>query len=140
MLALSLPSVHPDFSKHAQFLSLLCSQINQISGVNNEAGEHDVNANGPTATGNCAHCNNLSAAHMPKDKTPVVRGFLSDFEAGARQGCEVCSLILTTISPYQGPGRVKVYIRAGAPLNIIVACATKNARYDLFTPIGTFTH
>lgn len=138
LLVLALPSDHPDFPKHIRFLSLLCSQINQISGMNSEAGEQDVNSDGATGNHHCWQCNNLSTTHISNGMKPIVRGFLSDFEASARRGCEICLLLLTAISPYQGPGRLKAYIRPGAALNILVKCANKNARYDLFTPIGRF--
>lgn len=136
LLELALPSDHPDFPKHTRFLSLLCSQINQISGMSSEAGEQDVNSDGPSENHHCWQCNNLSTTHISDGMKPIVRGFLCDFEASARRGCEICLLLLTAISPYQGPGRLKAYIRPGAALNILVKCANKNARYDLFTPIG----
>lgn len=141
LLELALPTSHIDFAKHLRHMMLLSSQINQISGLNNEAGEQDVNANGPTAPDHCRLCNNLSTDHMAKTQTPVIRGFLSDFyNASIMGGCEICKLILIAVSPRNdplyGPGRIKAYIRPGAPLNILVACANKNARYDLFTPVG----
>ena len=138
LLELGLPSNHPDFPKHTRYLSLLCSQINQISGIGSEVSEQDVNSYGPTENHHCRQCNNLSTTHISDGMKPIVRGFLSDFEASAYHGCEICRLLLTAISPYQSPGRLKAYIRPGAALNILVKCANKNARYDLFTPIGKF--
>lgn len=137
-LSIALPCEHPDFPKHSRFLTLLCSQSNQISGMNSQAREEDVTSQGPSAIGYCSQCNNLSTTHISDNITPIVRGFLSEFEASTRSGCEICRLLLTAISPYEGPGRLKAYIRPGAALNILVKCANKNARYDLFTPIGKY--
>ena len=136
LLEIALPIDHPDFPKHSRYLSLLCSQSNQVSGLNSEAGEQDVKYHGSSGNHHCRQCNNLSTAHISDGMKPIVRGFLSDFETSARSGCEICLLLLTSISPYQGPGRLKAYIRPGAALNILVKCANKNARYDLFTPLG----
>lgn len=113
LLQLALPHDHPDFQKHLRHISLLCRQISQISGLNSEAGEQDVTSHGPSGNSHCWKCNNLSTAHISDGMTPIVRGFLSDFEASARDGCKICQLLLTSISPYQGPGRLKAYIRPG---------------------------
>ena len=136
LLELSLPTNHPDFPKHIRYLSLLSSQSNQISGMNSEVGEQDLTSHGPVSDQHCPVCNDLDTAHIPDGMAPIVRGFLSDFEEAARRGCQICRLLLTAISPYQGPGRMKAYIRPGAALNILLKCASKNARYDLFTPLG----
>lgn len=46
------------------------------------------------------------------------------------------SLIVETVAPYNGLGRLKAYINPGLALNIIVKTADKNTGYNLFAAIG----
>jgi hypothetical protein len=135
-----LPGTDPNFSKQLRYMTFLCTQINQISGMNSDYREQDVSSFGgrglPSAEGFCALCNNLSTAHVNPGMQPIVRGFLSDFEAAAGKGCKICQLVLAAVSPYEGPGRLKAYIRPGGALNILLKSSDKNARYDSFTEIG----
>jgi hypothetical protein len=107
LLKLAVPDTHPDFAKHSRFMTLLCTQSNQISGKNNEASEQDIASNGPSGNDFCKQCNNLSTTHVLAGMQPIVRGFLSDFEASARNGCKICLLLLATGFPLQGARETK---------------------------------
>jgi hypothetical protein len=50
----------PMFAKHLRYMTLLCTQSNQISGLGSEAGEQDVASRGPTSKDFYIQCNNLS--------------------------------------------------------------------------------
>ena len=56
---------------------IYCSQINQISGLNSEAGEQDITSHRPSGDHHCWQCNNLSTAHISDGMKPIVRGFLA---------------------------------------------------------------
>jgi len=53
-----------------------------------------LNSDGSSGNHHCWQCNNLSTTHISDGMKPIVRGFLSDFEASARRGCEICLLLL----------------------------------------------
>jgi hypothetical protein len=130
---------HPDIAMHTRYLSLLAVQSNQISGINCEDMEYDLASDYDIDQRDiCGTCHGLSTTKVPEGYNPMIRGFLTTFEASAAEGCEICSLILEAIAPCTGLGRVKAYVNNGLALNIIVKSENKNARYELFTMMGRF--
>jgi hypothetical protein len=129
LLQLAVTPDDPDFARQCRYMTLLCAQSNQISGVNNGVNEFDIaSLRFFSPRHYCPRCNNLSTRHVPPGATAVVMGFLHDFEASVLAGCKICLLILAAVSPYRSPGRLKAYVRPGAALNIIVKSEDKNAR------------
>jgi hypothetical protein len=137
LTAISLPYDDPDIRKQLRIHSILNVQSNQISGLNNDTGEHVLAADfDPAEVRGCALCNNLSYQATPPESIPTIRGFWTQFEDAAARGCKICALILSAIGPCQNPGRVKAYLRPGAALNVLLKSADKNARYEIVTEMG----
>ncbi|SPO00331.1 uncharacterized protein DNG_03176 [Cephalotrichum gorgonifer] len=137
LFRIDLPEGDPNLAKNTYMFSLLATQSNQISGHLSDQNEHNIAQDyDPSISGVCRLCNNLATDRCPPGLNPIIRGFLSDFEQAATGGCDICSLIIESVAPYTGPGRLKAYINPGLALNIIVKTADKNSRYDLFTAIG----